>query len=165
MNILDVYPVNTLLFYYSDDVDPNVTIGGTWVKCAGKTFQGLDSDGNVIGDYGGAYLRMRTKPTEAGATDYGEGYVGDTSSGRTLTVDRLPKHTHQVTATFPTKSVGDQDGSVVDYLQYNSGSTGGYRNNGSLEYTTESTGGGGTSGTPINLEPEYVCLVMWQRTA
>lgn len=159
MNILDVYPIGTLLFYYSDDIDPNVIIGGTWEKCAGEDFAGV-KDESWEGGYGGMYVRMRTKPTEEGVTDYGEGYAGDTSSGRTLTVDKLPKHTHQVTATFPTKSTGSDD-----LLQYNSGSAGGYRNNSTLEYTTESTGGGGTSGTPINFEPEYVCLVMWKRTA
>lgn len=159
MNILEAYPVGTVLFYFDNNTDPNVLIGGTWERRGGTTFQGV-TDGEQKGGFGGMYLRMYSKPTEEGGTDYGCGYVFDTSKGRTLSVDKLPKHTHQVTATFPKESTSDDD-----YLQYNSGGREGYRNSGTLEYTTESTGGGGADGKPINFEPDYVCLSCWERTA
>lgn len=159
MNILDVYPVGTLLFGYSADFDPNKVIGGKWSKMAGANFESISDSGEWKGDWGGLYFFLMAAPTDSSSEDKVSGYAFDTSKGRTLTIDKIPKHTHTATATFPQKSTSD-----ADYIQYNSGKTGGYKNTGSLSYETGTVGGAG-AGKPIDIEPEYVALLLWQRYA
>lgn len=143
--ILTLYPVGTILFCDTESYDPNVCIGGTWTRS--DTW--VNSNGEKLVPEGGFYPRMMKDNS----------YVNrrvNADQWHKLTAAHLPPHTHTVND-VPMLNKGS--------YQANSGSTDGFKNTGTLAYTSTSAGGGAYASNPYHLEPPYFAAYAWWRTA
>lgn len=144
--VLKCYPVGTVLFSPSDDYDPNVCIGGTWVR--NDVFE--DSKGTSKPE-GGYYPRMM----KASNDTYVNRYI-NADQWHKLKTSNLPAHTHTVT-NMPVLNGGN--------TQATSGSIKAFKNSGTLSYTTSSAGGDAYASSAYKIEPPYFAVWAWRRTA
>lgn len=144
--VLACYPIGTVLFSPSDDYDPNVCIGGTWVR--NDAFE--DAKGTTEAE-GGNYPRMM----KSGNDTYVDRYV-NANQWHKLKVANLPPHTHTV-ENMPVLTGGN--------TQATSGSINAFKNSGTLSYTTSSAGGDAYASNPYTIQPSYIALWAWRRTA
>jgi len=88
---------------------------------------------------------------------YVKNYVDVDAAGWTkLTADKLPAHTHTVTA----------PGSSGTVSGIKSGWTGAWKAGSDYSYSvTTSSAGGGGDGKTIHMEPPYIAMNCWYRTA
>lgn len=145
-----MYPVGSIYTNASSSTSPATLLGfGTWSRFGqGRVLVGLDesdTDFDALGETGGAKTHS-------------------------LTEAEMPKHYHSLRGPNGPFTSGQQAGSTTSGGLYG----GGTPDDGTVAYSTESTGAGAASGSASrgtgdgnphnNLQP-YVTVYMWRRTA
>lgn len=147
--VLALYPVGTILFSPDESYDPNECIGGTWTRSDAW----VDDTGSKLIPDGGYYPRMMSAANDK--------YVGDRVNANQwhyLKASHLPPHTHTAQDVPMLVTEGTPP-------QANSGSASGFKNSGTLAYTSTSAGGDLYASSPYTIEPPYYAVYAWQREA
>ncbi len=147
--VLALYPVGTILFSPDENYDPNQCIGGTWTRSDAW----VNSSGEKLIPDGGYYPRMMSSANDK--------YVNNRMNAdqwHHLKTSNLPAHTHTVQGMPMLSKSGTPP-------QANSGSTDGYKNSGTLAYTSTSAGGDLYASNSYKIEPPYYAVYAWQREA
>ena len=159
IDLLSVYPIGSIYISYSS-TNPSTLFGGTWTQIQGKFLLGVSSTYSV-GSTGG-----NSSVTSSSASGNTGGSSSANTGSTTLTINQIPRHTHNYT--------------LVDFLQSGTaGSQVGVLNPpGTKATATTSTGGSqghthsmahthsiGSHTHTVNTLPPYIAVYMWRRTA
>lgn len=167
------YPVGCVVitFQEMEDQDLIARYGGhSWSPVQGGRFLITPDSKHAIGTTGGSStVTLTTDNLPNHSHSY---YRSNTVTGsHTLTVDEMPAHNHgqNVGANWGgpgSRSDYNEDATCYSYPQGlttdNTGGGGSHTHPISRTYTTTSSVG---SGTAVNIEPPYIAVYMWQRTA
>lgn len=151
---LEAYPVGSVIFSPDANYDPNDVIGGTWKNTKSLTTTNSFGDGQTIsGKKGGFYPRMMGSSNLSLVKQFVD--VDDVGWTK-LTVDKLPAHTHTVTAKAASGSEVYVRSGYSDAWKYGSSYS---------ETVTTSFAGGGGDGKTIHMQPPYIAMNCWYRVS
>lgn len=142
--------------------------GTTWVRIQDRYLVAAGSSSHIVGSTGGSStVTLTTDNLPSHSHSYTNTIVGST----TLTTNQIPSHRHGIkiadsglVAQLPSGSFYNVElgsGSVGRYSEY-SGGGGSHTHSDTAQSKTTGTAG---SGTAVNIEPPYIAIYMWRRTA
>lgn len=162
-NILDFYPVGTVLIAANADYDPNVAIGGEWGQIADKTTTAVwDSDSNKYkrtwyDDMSGEEAEFFFQTRGADSTGNLDAFSAYT---RDMVASNWPAHTHTTTEAIrlPGTNTSDQ-------LQYSGSGTTGFKFDSSSSWGFTTTAVGNGAHHRFFHTPEFFAVNVWRRNA
>lgn len=163
------YPIGCVVMSFDDMSDTQVIErygGTTWERIRERYLIAAGSSSHTAGSTGGSStVTLTTDNLPSHTHSY---YRSNTSTGSTtLTVNQIPSHSHKIWSTTNTQAqAGNNYGLVANNATANdSGSTGGSGSHSHTITRTSVASGNTGSGTAINIEPPYIAVYMWRRTA
>lgn len=168
------YPVGCVVMSFEDMTDAQVINrygGTTWERIRERYLIAAGSSSHIAGSTGGSStVTLTTNNLPSHSHNY---YRSNTAtSSHTLTINEVPVHNH-LHQYYNFGNGGGANGlayniTTGDYVGQDTGGMHGAGGDGShthpisRTYTTTSSAG---SGTAVNIEPPYIAVYMWRRTA